>query len=72
MIRRILKIAVPNGVENDLFQLAKVARSSITALFGTAQITANGIAQSFWSLAAILGIWMDLGVMGVAAAMYCD
>ena len=58
MIRRILNIAVPNGVENGLFQLVKVALSSITALFGTAQIAANGIAQSFWSLAAMIGVTM--------------
>lgn len=58
MIRRILKIAVPNGLENGLFQLVKVALSSITALFGTAQIAANGIAQSFWSLAAVMGVTM--------------
>lgn len=58
MVRRILKIAIPNGVENGLFQLVKVALSSITALFGTAQIAANGIAQSFWSLAAMTGVTM--------------
>ena len=58
MTRRILKIAVPNSVENGLFQLVKVALSSITALFGTAQIAANGIAQSFWSLAAMIGVAM--------------
>lgn len=58
MVQRILKIAVPNGVENGLFQLVKVALSSITALFGTAQIAANGIAQSFWSLAAMIGVTM--------------
>ncbi len=58
MVRRILNIAVPNGVENGLFQLVKVALSSITALFGTAQIAANGIAQSFWSLAAMTGVTM--------------
>lgn len=58
MIHRILKIAVPNGVENGLFQLVKVALSSITALFGTAQIAANGIAQSIWSLAAMIGVTM--------------
>lgn len=56
MLRRILKVAVPNGVENGLFQLIKVALSSITALFGTVQIAANGIAQSFWSLAALAGV----------------
>lgn len=37
MIRKILGIAVPNGIENGLFQLLKVALSSITALFGTVQ-----------------------------------
>ena len=58
MIKRILKVAVPNGVENGLFQLIKVALSSVTALFGTAQIAANGIAQSFWSLAALMGVAM--------------
>ncbi len=58
MVQRILNIAVPNGVENGLFQLVKVALSSITALFGTAQIAANGIAQSFWSLAAMIGVTM--------------
>ena len=45
MIRRILRVAVPNGVENGMFQLIKVALSSVTALFGTVQIAANGIAQ---------------------------
>jgi putative MATE family efflux protein len=54
MLRRILGIAVPNGVENGLFQLAKVALSSIVALFGTSQIAANGVAQSFWGMAALV------------------
>ncbi len=55
MIRRLLGIAVPNSIENGLFQLAKVALSSITAMFGTVQIAANGVAQSIWSLAALAG-----------------
>lgn len=58
MLRRILHVAVPNGVENGVFQLIKVALSSVTALFGTVQIAANGVAQSFWSLAALAGVAM--------------
>ncbi len=65
MVRRILGIAIPNGIENGLFQLAKVALSSITALFGTAQIAANGVAQSFWSVAALMGTAMGLGFVTV-------
>lgn len=55
MLKRILNIAIPNGVENGIFQLVKVALSSVVALFGTYQIAANGIAQSIWSLAALIG-----------------
>lgn len=56
MLKRILKIAVPNGIENGIFQFVKVALSSVVALFGTYQIAANGIAQSIWSLAALMGV----------------
>lgn len=58
MIKRILNIAIPNGIENGLFQLSKVALSSIVAMFGTSQIAANGVAQSFWSMAALFCIAM--------------
>lgn len=58
MMGRILSIAVPNGMENGIFQLVKVALSSIVALFGTYQIAANGVAQSIWSLAALAGVAM--------------
>jgi len=59
MLKRILKIAIPNGIEQGLFQLTKVTLSSIVALFGTYQIAANGIAQSIWSLAALMGVAMN-------------
>lgn len=58
LMRYILRIAIPNGLENGVFQLVKVALSSIVALFGTYQIAANGVAQSIWSLAALAGVAM--------------
>lgn len=58
LMRNILRIAIPNGLENGVFQLVKVALSSIVALFGTYQIAANGVAQSIWSLAALAGVSM--------------
>lgn len=57
-MKQILKISIPNGMENGVFQLVKVALSSIVALFGTYQIAANGVAQSIWSLAALAGVAM--------------
>jgi len=65
MVKRILGIAVPNGIENGLFQLTKVALSSITALFGTVQIAANGVAQSLWSVAALMGTALGLAFVTV-------
>lgn len=56
--RRILRIALPNGVESGVFQLVKVALSSVAALFGTYQIAANGVAQSLWSMAALVSVAM--------------
>ena len=58
LMKSILNVAVPNGIENGIFQLVKVALSSIVALFGTYQIAANGMAQSIWSLAALAGVAM--------------
>ncbi len=55
LLKRVLGIAIPNGVENGVHQLVKVALSSMVALFGTYQIAANGVAQSIWSLAALMG-----------------
>lgn len=58
LLKKMLGIAIPNGIENGVFQLVKVALSSVVALFGTCQIAANGVAQSIWSLAALSGVAM--------------
>lgn len=59
MLQRILHIAIPNGMEDGVFQLVKVGLSSIVAMFGTIQIAANGVAQSIWSMAALAGVTMS-------------
>ena len=56
--KQILRTAVPNGVESGIFQLVKVALSSVVALFGTYQIAANGVAQSVWSMASLVSVAM--------------
>lgn len=58
MARRILGVAIPNSIENTLFQAAKVALGMLVATFGTSQIAANSAGQTFWSLAACMGISM--------------
>lgn len=65
MIRRVLKIAVPNGIENGLFALGKVLVVSIIALFGTTQIAANGVANSIDQVAIIVVNSMNLAIVTV-------
>ena len=56
MAGKILRIAIPGSIENGLFQLAKVVLGSLIATFGTSQIAANGIGQTIWSFAALMGV----------------
>lgn len=55
LLKKVMGIALPNGVENSVHQLVKVALSSMVALFGTYQIAANGVAQSIWALSSVMG-----------------
>ena len=59
MARRIMGVAIPNSVENTLFQAAKVVLGMLVATFGTSQIAANTTGQTFWSLAACMGLAMS-------------
>lgn len=65
VVRRILCIAVPNGVENGLFALGKVLVTSIVAGFGTVQIAANGVANSVDQIAVIVVNAVNLAMVPV-------
>lgn len=76
MLKRILNIAVPNGVENGLFQLSKVALFNGLRAAGDikftmyASIFATVVCRVIFSI--VLGVWMDLGVIGICLAMVGD
>lgn len=65
LIRQILNIGIPNGVENSIFQLGRVLVVSIIALFGTNQIAANAVANNLDSLGVLPGQAMNLAVITV-------
>ena len=69
MSKRILDIAIPNSVENTLFQAAKVILGMLVATFGTSQIAANTTGQTFWSLAACMS--MSLGTVFITVIGQC-
>ncbi len=65
LVRKILFIALPNGVENGIFQLGRVLVVSIIAGFGTVQIAANAVANNLDSMGCIAGHAMNLAMITV-------
>lgn len=65
ILKKILSIAVPNGLENGLFQLGKILVSAIVATFGTSQIAANGVTNSLATLCYTTEMALQLAVVTV-------
>ncbi len=65
VVKKILFIGIPSGIENGIFQLGRVLVVSIIAGFGTVQIAANGVANSLDSMGCIIGQAMNLAMIAV-------
>lgn len=65
IVKRILFIGIPSGIENGIFQLGRVLVVSIIAAFDTSQIAANGVANSLDSMGCIVGQAMSLAMITV-------
>ncbi len=65
VVKRILFIGIPSGIENGIFQLGRVIVVSIIAEFGTVQIAANGVANSLDAMGCIVGQALGLAMITV-------
>lgn len=65
MIKRILGIGIPTGVEKSLFQFGILLLHRVTATFGTAALAANAIAKSITPLSSILGQSFALVIINI-------
>lgn len=61
----ILKVGIPNGVENGMFQVGKLLVAGLISSFGTAAITANAICNNLGSISNIPGAAIGLGMVTV-------
>ena len=64
-IKKILKIGVPNGVENSMFQLGKLILLSMISGLGTVSIAANAVSNAVSMIAVLPGMAMGYGVVSV-------
>lgn len=65
MIKRILRIGVPNGMENSVFQIGKILVQGIIATLGTTSITAYAIAGTVSGLCVLPGSAVGLALITV-------
>lgn len=65
MIRRILRIGIPNGLESSIFQIGKLIVAGLVSGFGTAAITANAVANTICSFEVIPGNAIGLAMVTI-------
>ena len=65
IIKRILYIGVPNGLENSVFQVGKLMVQGITASFGTTAIAANAMANTIAGVAIIPGSALGMAMITI-------
>lgn len=67
MIRRILGIGIPNGLENSMFQLGKIIVLSLVSTFGTYAIAANAVSNAVANFQILPGMAIGLAITAVIA-----
>lgn len=65
MVKKILQIGVPNGLENSMFQLGKIIVLSLVSTFGTYAIAANAVSNVVASFQILPGMALNLAVTTV-------
>ena len=65
MVRSILRVGVPNGMENGMFQIGKLLVQRLIAGLGTAAIAANAIANTIANFSNLVGMAIGLGMITV-------
>ncbi len=65
VMKRILALGIPSGIENSMFQLGKLAVQSTVSTLGTAAIAAQAMTNILENLNGIAGIGVGIGLMTV-------
>lgn len=67
MIGRILKIGIPNGIENSLFQLGKIMLMSFISGLGTMAVAANAVGNVVSMFQVMPGLAIGVAVVTVVS-----
>lgn len=67
LLKKILGIGIPNGLENSMFQLGKILVLSMVSGFGTASIAANAVSNSIAMFQILPGSAIGFAVLTVVS-----
>lgn len=65
ILKKVLQVGIPYGVENGLFQLGRVLVLSIVSTFGTMAIAANSVGYAIGIFSVLPGFAINLGLTAV-------
>ena len=65
LVRRILGIGIPSGIENSLFQVGKILVTSLISTFGTASIAAYAVANNVSTFVSVPSNAVGLAMLTV-------
>ena len=67
VLEKILYIGIPNGLENSMFQLGKIAVLSLVSGLGTASLAANAVGNNIANFAILPGMSFGFALLTVCA-----
>ena len=67
ILKKILSIGIPYGLENSMFQLGKIIVLSLVSTFGTVAIAANAVSNSVCMFAVLTGMACGYALSSVTA-----
>lgn len=65
LVRKILAVGIPSGVENSMFQVGKLIVLSLIASYGTAAVAANAVTATLASFQVFPGASVGLAMLTV-------
>jgi len=67
ILRNIISIGIPGGIENGMFQFGKIVLYSFISTMGTASITANAVGGTLSVMNVMLGMAVNLALTTVVS-----
>lgn len=67
LIKKMLYLGVPSGIENSLFQVGKLMTLNLAATFGTSALTANAVAGAIGGFQLVPPLSINLAITTVIA-----